>query len=274
MDTQHQGVRVSEPLPTFFIPHGGGPCFFMPGPMARMWDPLATFLRDVIASLPVAPTAIVVVSAHWEERQPTVTSRVDPPLIFDYYGFPPETYALRYDVPGSPAIAQRVTELLGAAGISAGVDADRGLDHGVFVPFMLVAPEAKIPIVELSLVASLDPAQHLAIGEALAPLRREGVLIVGSGMSYHNLRGFFDPKEADGSVSFDTWLTRTALAEPDVRAAGLRAWQRAPDARIAHPREEHLMPLMVAAGAAAGDRGTHVFNGRIGGATISAYRFG
>jgi aromatic ring-opening dioxygenase catalytic subunit (LigB family) len=274
METQPQAARVSQPLPTFFIPHGGGPCFFMEGPIARVWDPLATFLRGVISTLPVAPTAIVVVSAHWEERQPTVTSRIDPPLIFDYYGFPPETYELRYDVPGSPAIAQRVTALLGAAGISSAVDGERGFDHGVFIPFMLVAPEATIPIVELSLVASLDPAQHLAIGEALAPLRSEGVLIVGSGMSYHNLRGFFDPTEADGSVSFDTWLTRTALAEPDVRAAGLRGWQRAPDARIAHPREEHLMPLMVAAGAAAGDRGTHVFNGRIGGATISAYRFG
>ena len=274
MEPEPQTALAPSLLPTFFIPHGGGPCFFMSGPMARMWDPLARFLREVISSLPVAPTAIVVVSAHWEERQPTVTSRVDPPLIFDYYGFPPETYALRYDVPGSPAIAQRVTELLGAAGISAGVDADRGFDHGVFVPFMLVAPEAKIPIVELSLVASLDPARHLAIGEALAPLRNEGVLIVGSGMSYHNLRGFFESDDAAGSVRFNTWLTQTALADPTARTAGLRAWQHAPDARLAHPREEHLMPLMVAAGAAGGDRGTHVFQDRIGGATISAYRFG
>jgi aromatic ring-opening dioxygenase catalytic subunit (LigB family) len=274
METQPQAAPASEPLPTFFIPHGGGPCFFMPGPMARMWDSLATFLRGVISTLPVAPTAIIVVSAHWEERQPTVTSRIDPPLIFDYYGFPPETYQLRYDVPGSPAIAQRVTELLGAAGISSGADADRGFDHGVFIPFLLVAPEAKIPIVELSLVASLDPAQHLAIGEALAPLRSEGVLIVGSGMSYHNMRSFFVPQDTVDSARFDTWLTQTAVAEPAARTAGLRAWQNAPDARHAHPREEHLMPLMVAAGAAGNDRGTHVFGDRIGSATISAYRFG
>ncbi len=248
----------------------------MPGPMARPWDPLARFLRDVQSTLPTAPTAIVVVSAHWEERQPTVTSRLDPPLIFDYYGFPPETYALRYDVPGSPPLAHRVTELLAAAGIPAGTDATRGLDHGVFIPFMLLASEAKIPIVELSLVAGLDSAQHLEIGKALAPLRDEGVLIVGSGMSYHNMRGFsFDSSsEAIGSQRFDTWLSQTALAEPHARTTGLRHWQNAPDARLAHPREEHLLPLMVAAGAAAGDRGTHVFHDRIVGAMISAYRFG
>jgi aromatic ring-opening dioxygenase catalytic subunit (LigB family) len=130
--------------------------------------------------------------------------------------------------------------------------------------------------VELSLVAGLDPAQHLAIGEALAPLRDEGVLIVGSGMSYHNMRGFSfsGSSEAVGSTRFDAWLSQTALAEPGARAAGLKAWQNAPDARLAHPREEHLLPLMVAAGAASGDRGTHVFHDRIVGAMISAYRFG
>jgi aromatic ring-opening dioxygenase catalytic subunit (LigB family) len=276
MESEPRAARSAQRLPTFFIPHGGGPCFFMTGPMARAWDSLAAFLRHVRSTLPTQPAAIVVVSAHWEEPRPTVTSRLDPPLIFDYYGFPPETYALRYDVPGSPSIARRATELLEAAGLPAGADAARGLDHGVFVPFLLLAPQAQIPIVELSLVAGLDPAQHLAIGAALAPLRDEGVLIVGSGMSYHNMRGFSfsGSSEAVGSTRFDAWLSQTALAEPVARTAGLTGWQHAPDARLAHPREEHLLPLMVAAGAAAGDRGTHVFHDRIVGAMISAYRFG
>jgi aromatic ring-opening dioxygenase catalytic subunit (LigB family) len=111
MESEPRAARSAQRLPTFFIPHGGGPCFFMTGPMARAWDSLAAFLRHVRSTLPTQPAAIVVVSAHWEEPRPTVTSRLDPPLIFDYYGFPPETYALRYDVPGSPSIARRATEI-------------------------------------------------------------------------------------------------------------------------------------------------------------------
>jgi aromatic ring-opening dioxygenase catalytic subunit (LigB family) len=269
MDNQPQVPR----LPTYFLPHGGGPCFFMDGPAARMWDPLAAFLRNVRSALPARPTAILVVSSHWEARQPTVTGRVDPPLIYDYSGFPRETYRLRYDVPGSPLVARRAIELLAAASIPAAADAERGLDHGVFIPFMLVEPDADIPIVELSLVAGLDAAAHLAIGAALAPLRDEGVLIAGSGMSYHNMRGF-GQADAVGSTAFDTWLTQTATAEPEARTRGLREWERAPDARLAHPRAEHLLPLMVAAGAAGDDRGERVFGERIVGARISAYRFG
>jgi aromatic ring-opening dioxygenase catalytic subunit (LigB family) len=274
MQSERQATPRATRLPTIYIPHGGGPCFFMDPPMARPWDSLAAFLRELPSTLPARPSAIVVVSAHWEAAQPTVTGRVDPPLIFDYYGFPPETYALRYDAPGSPQIARRVTDLLGAAGIAASTDARRGFDHGVFIPFMLIEPAGAIPIVELSLVASLDAAQHLAIGEALAPLRDEGVLLVGSGMSYHNVPAFLSSSKAIGSETFDTWLAQTATAEPQARSAGLRDWQAAPDARFAHPREEHLLPLMVAAGAAGHDRGRLIFHERIIGAPIASYRFG
>jgi aromatic ring-opening dioxygenase catalytic subunit (LigB family) len=241
--------------------------------MAPAWESLATFLRDVRSTLETRPKAIVVVSAHWEESRATVTGRVDPPLLFDYAGFPHETYLLRYDVPGSPSLARRITELLEAAYIQANTDTHRGLDHGVFIPFMLVEPEADIPIVELSLVAGLDPTQHLAIGAALAPLRDEGVLIVGSGMSYHNMRGLMSGQSL-GAATFDAWLSAAAVADPSARTSALQHWQSAPDARLAHPREEHLLPLMVAAGAAGDDRGSHVFHERIGGTVISAYRFG
>jgi aromatic ring-opening dioxygenase catalytic subunit (LigB family) len=264
-------------LPTFYIPHGGGPCFFMtwPPPLAHTWDSLAAFLRGLRETIDTQPRAIVVISAHWEESLPTVTAAARPPLIFDYYGFPPETYELTYDAPGTPGVAARILELLGAAAIDARADATRGFDHGVFIPFKLIEPEAAIPIVQLSLVAGLDPERHLAIGRALAPLRDEGVLIVGSGMSYHNMREFMSASPAaNGGDSFDTWLGDVAEAEPARRDERLRSWQLAPGARLAHPREEHLIPLMVAAGAAQAERGTRVFHDVISGAPIAGFRFG
>lgn len=139
---------------------------------------------------------------------------------------------------------------------------------------MLVAPEANIPVVQLSLVAGLDPALHLALGRALAPLRREGMLIVGGGMSYHNMREFFSGSAPRGAERFDAWLTETVTADAATRAERLKAWSRADDARLAHPREEHLLPLMVAAGAAEGEPGRRVFHGPIFGSPISGYRFG
>lgn len=245
-----------------------------PPHLAHTWDSLAAFLRGLRATVRERPRAVVVVSAHWEEAAPTVTASTRPPLVYDYYGFPPETYDLTYDVPGAPEVAARVRALLEADGVATQADAARGLDHGVFVPFKLIEPEAAVPIVQLSLVSDLDPARHLALGRALAPLRDEGVLIVGSGMSYHNMREFMTSPDAAGSRRFDTWLAGAATAEPAVRDAALRAWSKAPGARLAHPREEHLLPLMVAAGAAGNDLGTRVFADRIAGAPISGYRFG
>ena len=183
--------------------------------------------------------------------RPSAAAR-SPPLLFDYYGFPEHTYRLKYPAPGSPALAARVRELLADADIAADEDPARGYDHGVFVPFLLAFPDADIPVVQLSLRADLDPAAHLAIGRALAPLRDEGVLIVGSGMSYHNLREFWSTRPADveAAARFDAWLA-AAVENPEsaARDAQLAAWAAAPGARAAHPRDEHLLPLMVAAGA-------------------------
>ena len=270
---------VTERLPTLFIPHGGGPCFFMDPPPGdpHAWDAMASHLRGIAGSIGTKPRAILVISAHWETSRPTVTTAERPPLLFDYYGFPEHTYRLEYPAPGSPALAARVRALLAADGIAADEDAQRGFDHGVFVPFLLMFPDADIPIVQLSLRADLDPASHLAIGRALAPLRDEGVLIVGSGMSYHNLRRFWstDAQDVDAAAQFDAWLTAAVeTRDTEARDAQLDAWDRAPGARVAHPRSEHLLPLMVIAGAAGEDRGRVAFHDTFAGFDITAAHFG
>ena len=268
------GANPQATMPTYYLAHGGGPCFFMDWPGdPHAWDGLASFLRGLRSTLPARPTAIVVVSAHWEARHPTVTAASAPELIYDCSGFPAHTYQLRYDAPGSPAVAARVQALLGAAGIESAADGRRGFDHGVFVPFKLIEPEAAVPIVQLSLVRGLDPAQHLAIGHALAPLRSEGVLIAGSGMSYHNMRAMM-VGEYMGGEAFDAWLGETVASDAAARDARLAHWENAPEARHVHPREDHLLPLMVVAGAAGDDRGMTVFQERLLGAPTSAYRFG
>jgi aromatic ring-opening dioxygenase catalytic subunit (LigB family) len=261
-------------LPTLFIPHGAGPCFFMEwtrGP-ADTWDKTAIWLKGLVAGLPERPKAILVVSGHWEEPVFTMGSSPAPPMLFDYYGFPEETYRLRFDAPGSPALAKRVRALLGAAGLPTAEDPARGYDHGVFVPLKLVTPEADIPVVQLSLRADLDPEAHLAAGRALAPLRDEGVLIVGSGMSWHNMRGF-SPAFTAKSQAFDDWLAE-ALTDPVRRDEAIRHWDQAPYAREAHPREEHLAPLFVAAGAAEGEPGRQTFKDVAMDVAISGYAFG
>jgi aromatic ring-opening dioxygenase catalytic subunit (LigB family) len=261
-------------LPTYFIPHGAGPCFFMEwtrGP-ADTWDRTAAWLKGLAETLPERPKAILLVSGHWEEPVFTVGSGERPALIFDYYGFPEATYQLRFDAPGSPSVARRIRDLLGQAGLAAGEDAQRGYDHGVFVPLKLVTPDADVPVVQLSLRADLDPDAHLAAGRALAPLRDEGVLIVGSGMSWHNMRGF-SPAFTGKSEVFDTWLSR-AMTDPTRREEAIRHWSQAPYAREAHPREEHLAPLFVAAGAAEGEPGRHAFRDVAMDVVISGYAFG
>lgn len=270
-------AETASALPTLFIPHGGGPCFFMDwtrGP-ADTWDRMAEWLRGLAASLPERPKAVVVISAHWEAPAFTATAGVAPTLIYDYYGFPEHTYRLTYPAPGAPELARRVVGLLADSGLSAETDPERGFDHGVFIPFKLIFPEAEIPVVQLSLKDGLDPAEHLAAGRTLLPLRREGVLIVGSGMSFHNMRGFGDPAFTPVADRFDDWLT--AVVESDdsqAREAALADWAAAPEARLSHPREEHLIPLMVAAGAAAGEPARRVFSDRVMETRVSGYRFG
>lgn len=262
--------------PTFFIPHGGGPCFFMEwtrGP-ADTWEQMRAFLENLIGTLEERPKAIVVISAHWEEECFTVHAGAKPGLLFDYYGFPEHTYQLQFPASGSPQLAERVHALLGSAGIETGMETQRGWDHGVFVPFLLITPQADIPLVQLSLKQGLDPQAHIEAGQALAALRDEGVLIVGSGMSYHNLR-VFGAEGAAAAQLFDDWLTE-AVESRDVeqRNRVLAAWEQAPAARLSHPREEHLIPLMVAAGASDGDLGSKVYQDRVNGLAMSAYRFG
>jgi aromatic ring-opening dioxygenase catalytic subunit (LigB family) len=263
-------------LPVAYVPHGGGPWPFVDLGM----DPvehaeLSGYLRSLRALPKTPPRALLVISAHWEAPVPTVMTSARPPMLYDYYGFPPASYAITWPAPGNPALAERVRGLLGAGGFATAADPARGFDHGTFVPFKLTYPDADVPTVQLSLKAGLDPAEHLAMGRALAPLRDEGVLVLGSGMSFHNLRLFREPRASRGiAEAFDAWLRESAVLPEGERDRRLAAWASAPSARQAHPREEHLLPLLVVAGAAGVDRATVAYSGTVFGARISAYHFG
>ena len=197
-------TTTTRPLrqPAIFIPHGAGPCFFMDWNPADAWDKTAAYLRGIPASLPEKPKAILLVTAHWLAPQPSMSSAAQPGMLFDYYGFPPHTYELKYPAPGAPALAERVSALLAGAGFAPQQDAARGYDHGTFIPLKVAFPDADIPVLQLSLLQSLDAADHVRLGQALAPLRDEGVLIVGSGLSYHNLREL-GPRAKVPSTAFD-----------------------------------------------------------------------
>lgn len=262
-------------MPVAYLPHGGGPWPFVDiGWNLKDADSLAQYLRDVAKLPKTPPKALLVVSAHWEERVPTIMTSARPPMLYDYYGFPPASYEILWPAPGAPELAARVQQLLGAAGFPTATDAERGFDHGTFVPLKLTYPDAQIPTAQLSLKAGLDPAEHIAIGRALAPLRDEGVFIIGSGMSFHNLRAFRDPRSQPIAETFDAWLRDAATAEPAERDRQLANWAAAPAARAAHPREEHLLPLMVVAGAAGDDKGNVPYNGTFAGLRLSAYHYG
>jgi aromatic ring-opening dioxygenase catalytic subunit (LigB family) len=272
---------TSVRMPTIYLPHGGGPWPWMD--MSFLVDDhektaLMDYLAGLVAQLPRRPRAMVVVSAHWEAPVPTVMTSPNPPILYDYYGFPPETYQIPWPAPGEPRLASRVRELLGGAGFRTSEDPKRGFDHGTFVPLKLSFPDADMPTVQLSLEEGLDPERHLAMGRALQPLRDEDVLLVGSGMSFHNLRDFNPrvPREARHAKSepFDTWLRKVVTLDGPARDAELARWERAPTARAAHPREEHLLPLMVMAGAGGDDRGKIAFHDKFGGFHITAVHFG
>jgi aromatic ring-opening dioxygenase catalytic subunit (LigB family) len=263
-------------LPTYFISHGGGPWPWMKKEMGGAYDRLAAALADMPRQIGRTPAAILMVSAHWEAPVFMVQGHPQPPMVYDYGGFPAHTYQVRYDAPGSPALAQRVAALIEAAGLPAAIDPERGFDHGMFSPMAAIYPDARVPVVQLSLRRGLDPAEHLALGRAIAPLRDENVLIVGSGLSYHNLRNF-GPQAHEVSKAFGDWLVHTAVqSAPAERVQRLADWAAAPSARMAHPREEHLIPLMVAVGAAEQERGERVYHEEafMGGLVVSSYRFG
>lgn len=263
-------------MPVVFVPHGGGPWPFVDvgfGDKAEL-DALAGYLRSVREVPRTEPRALLVVSAHWEAPVPTVTAAAQPPLLYDYSGFPPASYEITWPAPGHPELAARVRELLGTAGFETASDGKRGFDHGTFIPLKLTYPDAEIPTVQLSLQQGLDPAAHLAMGRALAPLRDEGVFIIGSGMTYHDMRGFRGGGGREVSETFDAWLRGTVPLAAEERDRGLTAWASAPAGRSAHPREEHLLPLMVVAGAAGADRATTAFQGTLMHTRVSAYHFG
>ena len=267
---------ASARMPVLFVPHGAGPCFFMDWNPPDTWQRLAAWLKGVSDTLPARPRAIVLVSGHWLEPEFNLTGDPHPPLIYDYHGFPPHTYELTYPAPGDPALATQITHLLARDGLATRIDGRRGFDHGVFIPLKVMFADADIPVVQLSLRRDLDPAVHIAVGRALTTLRDQGVLVVGSGMSFHNMRGYGDPRFTPISAEFDDWLTTAVESAPERRDALLADWTQAPHARLCHPpgAEEHLLPLMVAAGAAGDSEGRKVYSEKIMDTTISAFRFG
>lgn len=255
-----------------FLTHGGGPLPLLGDPGHRE---LVDFLQQIPASL-INPAAILVISAHWEETVPTLTCGKAPDLLFDYYGFPEETYSLSYAAPGAPELAEKIHRLFQRQGITAGLDDRRGFDHGVFIPLKIMYPKADIPCIQLSLMDNLRPEDHLQMGRVLARLHRENLLIIGSGSSFHNLRAFREPPGGEsrkGNEAFEHWLRHTLSDETlgeDERQRRLLHWDQAPAARNCHPREEHLLPLHVCY-AIAGRPADRIYAMELMGKTVSAF---
>lgn len=260
------------PGKALYIPHGGGP-------LPLLGDPghaeMVEFLQHISADLP-RPEAIIVVSAHWEQPSATITSGAYPEIIYDYGGFPEESYHIEYPAPGKPALAEQLAGQLQHAGIDVVLNHRRGFDHGLFVPLKIMYPEADIPCVQVSLLSNLDAGAHIALGQALAPAMEQPILVLGSGFSFHNMRAFFsvrgDMKDPDNEA-FEDWLSATctdpSLSE-EARHDRLSNWTRAPHARYCHPRAEHLLPLHVCYGIG-GSAARQVFDGRVLGKRASAY---
>jgi 4,5-DOPA dioxygenase extradiol len=255
-------------LPSLFVSHGAPTFAIEPGLAGAQLHALGRALD--------APSAIVVVSPHWMTPAVQVTASDRPQTIHDFGGFPRELYALRYPAPGSPALASRVALALRAQGIDASLDAQRGLDHGAWVPLLHLYPDAGVPVVQVSLPIDADEAKALALGRALAPLAHEGVLVIGSGSLTHNLYEFRagDVEEAAYAREFSEWI-RAAVMAGDVDRL-VHALQRAPHAARAHPSTEHFLPLLVAAGAAPTMTPATVLDGGIrhGVLAMASYVFG
>lgn len=265
---------MASRLPTYFISHGGGPWPWIPR-MRAMFDNLEASLARMPQEIGTTPRAVLMISGHWEAPEFRVMHAARPGMIYDYRNFPPETYEIVYPAPGAPEIAERAAALIAAAGLPVALDATQGFDHGTFVPAYVMYPQAQVPVFQISLRHGYDPLTHLDLGRALAPLRDEGVLIVGSGLSYHNLR-MFGPQAKAPSEAFDAWLHTTLADAPPGRTQALIDWERAPQARVCHAEEDHLIPLHVALGAAEGEPATVVYHDRdlMGGVTATSWRFG
>ncbi len=257
---------MNAPLPTFFVSHGSPMLALDPGATGRFWEELGR-------SLP-RPDAVLCVSAHWMTTVPAVSRAARPETIYDFYGFPEPLYRLHYDPPGAPALADRAAELLQAAQLGPAIDPGRGLDHGAWCPLRSIYPNADVPVTQLAIQPRRDSRWHFKLGEALAPLRHENVLILASGGAVHNLR---DLDRGNGGTpawarAFDDWLA-SAVEAGDTET--FLDWERAPEARRAHPTEDHLLPIFVAAGAGGrGSRGRRVYSGfSLGSLSLAAFRF-
>ncbi|WP_417447014.1 DODA-type extradiol aromatic ring-opening family dioxygenase [Kangiella sp.] len=235
-----------------FLSHGGGPLPLLGDPAHQeMVDALQLLAKDI-----PKPDAILVFSAHWEESEVSIIGNSKASLYYDYYGFPDESYHIQYPVKNDSKLANKVHSLLESKGIASHFENSRGLDHGVFVPLKIMYPEADIPCIQVSLLASLDPEEHIKLGRALRSLLSSNVLIIGSGFSFHNLKAFFGASDQQSRLlneSFDEWLTETCMSaslHEFERAERLMEWQNAPGALYCHPREEHLIPLHICYGLA------------------------
>ncbi|WP_376776043.1 DODA-type extradiol aromatic ring-opening family dioxygenase [Rhizobium populisoli] len=242
-----------------------------------MYDRLEASLHAVRRELGEAPRAVLMISGHWEADRYLLSSSARPPMVYDYGGFPEHTYRIRYDAPGAPALAATVSDMLEQASVPSGLDPSRGFDHGTFTVMHTIYPDADVPLLQLSINARYDPAEHIKVGKLLTPLRKQGVLIIGSGFSFHDTRAMRSCAGKDASAAFDRWLGHTLVDVPaDERERELLRWSDAPAARLAHPQEDHLIPLMVAVGAADGDAGARIYHQDdfMGMITVSSYRFG
>ena len=261
-------------LPSYFISHGGGPWPWLPE-MAAHLDPLAQSLAAMPGEIGARPRAVLMISGHWESDAFAVMHAARPPMVYDYYNFPAHTYEIQYPAPGAPELAEKVAGMIEAAGLPTRLDDEMGYDHGTFVPMAVMYPEADMPLFQVSLRHGYDPEEHMALGRALAPLRDQGVLIVGSGLSYHNL-GAFGPQARVPSAAFDAWLSEALARPPADRTRAILDWEAAPYARQCHAQEDHLAPLFAALGAAEEAPASRVYHQTdiFGGVTASSWRFG
>jgi aromatic ring-opening dioxygenase catalytic subunit (LigB family) len=256
-----------------YFSHGGGP-------LPILGDPSHTAMISFMEKLPEdyeKPNSVIVISAHWEEDIPNVIGSKNPSLYYDYFGFPQEAYELKYSAPGTPELVKRTKELFEKKGIKSKINYERGFDHGLFIPLMMMYPEADIPMTQISLIKGLDPKVHIELGKAISSLEKENIMIIGSGFSFHNMRAFNwsgknekDPRNDE----FHDWLIDVCTEDykKTEREEKLISWEEAPNARYCHPRAEHLMPLHVCCGIAE-DKGEIIFDDYILGKRAIAIRW-
>ncbi len=257
-----------------FIPHGGGPLPILGDPRHKE---IIKFLKNIKFRIN-KPSSIIVISAHWEEDEVNITSGEKPSLIYDYYGFPEESYKITYPAPGNSKLANKIKNLLKAKDINSKLNPERGFDHGVFIPLKIMYPEASITCVQISLLKNLDPKKHIEMGKALSSLMDENILILGSGMSFHNLNILLSGSESTDSDNaknkeFDDWLVNVCAGDKlnnVEKEKALIEWIKAPSARFCHPREEHLIPLHVCYGIK-NKKADLVFNDNVIGKKVSAF---